>query len=140
MQNTASARLFSDDDVDSHCIDNPKRATVLLTLPEDAGPKGEVLKLVLRLWVSFEPSPSFGDGFERGKTVPVLQPLYFCVYKRGSSRFMLRDIEDHTSKTRLGYTLAAPFMTLPLLMHKRGLQRTEDMLKGQVLGWNHSTS
>jgi len=39
----------------------PALAQVLMHLPDDCGPKGEVLKLVLRLWVSFEPSPSFGE-------------------------------------------------------------------------------
>jgi hypothetical protein len=43
----------------------------------------------------------------RCATVPVFSrrprdsvQLYFCVYKKGSSRFMLRDMEDHTAKQR----------------------------------------
>lgn len=29
----------------------------------------------MKLWVSFEPNPQFGDGFERGKTVSVSQAV-----------------------------------------------------------------
>lgn len=102
------AQLFvSDEDVDIP-LDNRKKAEVMMTLPEDAGPKGEVrwreetgfssraalaincpesnlhtvpfratqvLKLLLKIWVSFEPNPQFGDGFERGKTVSVTQAV-----------------------------------------------------------------
>lgn len=132
----STALLFTDDDVDIP-LDNPCRACVLASLPEDGGPKGEVLKLVLRMWVSFEPSPTFGEGFERGKTVSVKQTLYFSVYKKGSSRFMLRDMEDHATKQRRGVAaIAAPVLAIPLMVHKRQMARTESLLKQQMVGWN----
>lgn len=56
-------------------LESRKKADVMCTLPEDSGPKGEVLKLLLKLWISFEPNPFFGDGFERGKTVSVSQAV-----------------------------------------------------------------
>ena len=40
------------------------------------------------------------QGFERGKTLSLNQPFFFAAYKKGSSRFMLRDMEDHTAKQR----------------------------------------
>ena len=133
---SASATLFGDDDVDIP-LDEPRSATVTLTLPDDAGPRGEVLKLALRMWVSFEPSPALGEGFDKGKTVTVKQPLYFAVYKKGSSRFLMRDVEDATTKQRRGMaTLAAPVLGLSLMVHKNYMQKTEGLLRKQLIGWD----
>ncbi len=135
----SEAELFTQDDVDVPVTDT-KTALVTLTLPEDAGPAGEVLTLKLRLWVSFHPAPALGEGFESGKTVPVTQTLFFAVYKKGSSRFQIRDLEDMTAKHRAGIVaLGAPVLALPLLVHSRYLKNSESLLRKQLIGWADGT-
>jgi hypothetical protein len=132
---TAEATLFEEEDVDLP-LGAPRTATLALRLPEDAGPAGEVLTLRLRLWVSFHPAPALGDGFAAGKTVPVVQTLYLAVYKKGSSRFMVREIEDAATAAKSGVAkLGAPALALPLLVHTRYVRSTEALLRRQLVGW-----
>jgi hypothetical protein len=132
---TAEATLFEEEDVDLP-LAAPRTATLALRLPEDAGPAGEVLTLRLRLWVSFHPAPALGDGFAAGKTVPIVQTLYLAVYKKGSSRFMVREIEDAASAAKSGVAkIGAPVLALPLLVHTRYVRSTEALLRRQLVGW-----
>jgi len=135
----SDAQLFTDDDVDIP-LEAPTQANLTMVLPDDAGPTGEVLTLKLRLWVSFLPAPTLGEAFEQGKTIPVTQTLFFAVFKRGSKRMLMRDIEDEATKHRSGVVaLGAPVLALPLLIHGRHLQSTESMLKRQLVGWADGT-
>jgi hypothetical protein len=136
----AEATLFEDDDVDLP-LAQPRTATLALRLPEDAGPAGEVLTLHLRLWVSFHPAPALGDAFAAGATVPVTQTLYLCVYKKGSARFQLREMEDAATVARAGIArIGAPVLALPLLVHNRYVRDTESLLRRQLVGWPDGTA
>ena len=135
-----SCCVFQEEDVEIP-PEQPRQALLRLTLPDDAGPQGEVLTLRLRLWVSFHPAPALGLGFELGKTVPVVQTLFLAVFKKGSSRLLVRDIEDVAAKHRAGVVaLGAPVLALPLLIHNRYLAHSESLLKRQLVGWADGTA
>jgi hypothetical protein len=128
------AVLFGDDDVEIPHL-SPKSATITISLPDDAGPAGELLTLKLRLWISFLASPAL--GFESGKTVAVTQSLYLAVYKSGSRKMMLRELEDRVALSKHGLGAAVrPVLALPLLVHHLYLKGTEDLLKQQLVGWS----
>ena len=136
---SSEAQLFTEEDVDISTA-SPTSAHITMALPDDAGPTGEVLTLKLRLWVSFHPAPALGEGFERGRSVPVTQTLFLAVYKRGSKRMLMRDIEDEAAKHRSApLALGAPVLALPLLIHKNHIHATERMLKTQLVGWSDGT-
>jgi len=131
------AVLFNPDDVEAG-LEQPKLARLTLTLPDDAGPAGQVLTLKLRLWVSFHPAPVLGMGFAEGATVPITQTLHLAVYgQKGRSKFALRDLEDNLAKEKagLGALSAMPVLALPLLVHRKYLRGTEEALAQQLVGW-----
>jgi hypothetical protein len=137
---SAEAQLFEEDDVDLP-LAAPRTALLELRLPEDAGPAGEVLTLNLRIWISFHPAPALGEGFAQGKTVPVVQTLYLAVYKKGSTRFQLREMEDAATLARAGVArIGAPVLALPLLVHTRYVRSTEALLRRQLVGWADGTA
>ena len=118
--------------------DQPRVARLTLSLPDDAGPSGELLTLRLRLWVSFLPAPALGLGFEEGATVPVTQTLHLAVYgKKGRAKFALRDIEDNLARQKAGLVGlgAMPILALPMLVHRKYLNGTEAQLQQQLVGW-----
>lgn len=109
------------------------------------------LTLRLRIWVAFHPP---GTGFSAAghddsafrhdrrqpgdsaltPPVPVIQTLYFSVYKRGSKRAALRDIEDRAAEKVGLVSASAPALALPLLLHGQRLADTDALMRTQLLG------
>ena len=135
LTSEAEAVLFEDDDVDIP-LAAPRTATLQLRLPDDAGPAGEVLTLQLRLWVSFLPAPTLGDGFAEGKTVAVTQTLYLAVHRKASARFQLAELEDAAAAQRSAVArVAATALAVPLLIRARQHRSTELLMRRQLVGW-----
>jgi hypothetical protein len=136
LTSEAEAELFEDDDVDIP-LAAPRTATLQLRLPEDAGPSGEVLTLNLRLWVSFLPAPTLGDGFAEGKTVAVTQTLYLSVHRKASARFQLAELEDAATAQRSAVArVAGTALMLPLMVRAKQHRSTELLMRRQLVGWD----
>ena len=136
LTSEAEAELFQDDDVDIP-LAAPRTATLQLRLPEDAGPSGEVLTLNLRLWVSFLPAPTLGDGFAEGKTVAVTQTLYLSVHRKASARFQLAELEDAATAQRSAVArVAGTALMLPLMVRAKQHRSTELLMRRQLVGWD----
>ena len=135
LTSEAEAVLFEDDDVDIP-LASPRSATLQLRLPDDAGPSGEVLTLNLRLWVSFLPAPTLGDGFAEGKTVAVTQTLYLAVHRKASARFQLAELEDAATAQKSAVArVAGTALMLPLMVRARQHRSTELLMRRQLVGW-----
>jgi len=136
LTSDAEAVLFEDDDVDIP-LTAPCTATLQMRLPDDAGPAGEVLTVTIRLWVSFLPSPTMGDGFAEGKTVAVTQTLYLAVHRKATARFLMEQLEDSATAQRSAVAkVAGTALLLPLMVHARHYRSTELLMRRQLVGWD----
>ena len=72
--------------------------------------------------------------------MPVNQTLHLAVYsKKGRRAFLLRDVEDDLTQRHLVLTRGAPILALPLLIHRRWLNGTEEALQRQLVGYADGT-